>query len=97
MPFCAESTPFYQRLVKEKASVPFKIVAVLPEKLDDANRYLDSHEIKADQIISGSLSSIGVTATPTLMLVNENGVISDSWRGRLTEDKESEVVAKLSY
>ena len=93
--FCNESSPFYQRLVQAKAKGDFK-PAVLPQNTDEAIKYLESHDVKVDQVLSASLASIGVTSTPTLMLVSEGGVVFASWRGKLDENKESEVIAKLS-
>lgn len=94
--FCSESSPFYQQLVKAKANNAFKLVAVLPQNTDEANKYLESLNIKVDQVLNSSLTSVGVTGTPTLMMVGEDGVIIDSWRGKLDEKKEGEVFAKLS-
>jgi hypothetical protein len=63
---------------------------------DEAREYLDRHEIKVDEVRSDSLRSIGVTGTPTILLVNENGVVSNYWRGKLSPEKEAEVLAKLA-
>jgi peroxiredoxin len=94
--FCNESAPFYQRLIASKTERDFKLVAVLPQSIDEATKYLASHNIKVDQVVSTSLSPTGITGTPTLMLVTKSGVISDSWRGKLDETKENEVFAKLT-
>jgi hypothetical protein len=40
-------------------------------------------------------SSLGVQGTPTLLLVNKEGVITSSWRGKLPSEKELEVMARL--
>ena len=77
--------------VKEKQKNGVRMVAVLPQNTDEAIRYLESHQIKVDQVLNASLSSIGVTGTPTLMLVNEDGVVSEFWRGKLNEEKQAEV------
>jgi peroxiredoxin len=94
--YCTESAPFYQRLVKENSSKDVKIVAVLTQPVEEAKEYLKKHNVNIEEVHSASFSSIGVSATPTLLLVNEDGVISDYWRGRLQADKETEVLAKLS-
>ena len=94
--FCNESSPFYQRLAKEKAKIGVKLVAVLSQSTDEAMKYLNDRQIKVDQILNASLSSIGVTATPTLTLVDKTGVVSNFWRGKLNEEKEAEVIGKLS-
>lgn len=90
--YCDESKDFYQRLSTDKS---VRIIAVLPQSTDEASKYLETHNIKVDQVLNSSLREIGVTATPTLLLVNGVGNVTDSWRGKLSPDKEAEVLAKL--
>jgi hypothetical protein len=40
-------------------------------------------------------TSIGVDGTPTLLLINKDGIVTDSWRGKLPPEKEREVIARL--
>jgi hypothetical protein len=94
--YCNESIPFYQRLIDEKSDGVGKIVTLFSQGEEVATEYLDRHNIKVDVVKSGSLRSIGVTATPTLLIVDENGVVSDHWRGKLNPEKEAEVLAKLA-
>lgn len=93
--YCTESNPFYQRLVKENSSKNLKIVAVLTQPVEEAKEYLKKQNVVVEDVRSASFAPIGVTATPTL-LVDENGVVSDYWRGRLQADKEAEVLSELS-
>jgi thioredoxin-related protein len=94
--FCSESAPFYQRLVKEHSSKDVNFMAVLPQSVDEAKVYLKGLGANIENVYNAQLSSIGVTATPTLLLVDENGIVSDMWRGKLPADKETEVINKLS-
>lgn len=94
--YCTESSPFYRELVEEYSSDGTKIIAVLPQPVEEAKEYLKSNGVNIIQVYSTSLSSIGLRSTPTLMLVNEEGVISHYWRGKLSENKEAEVLQKLS-
>lgn len=93
--FCNESVPFYQRLVKETSKNQVKTVAAFTQPAEEAAKYLKSHSVAVDEIVTSSLGSIGVSSTPTILLINKDGVISDFWRGKLKEDKEAEVLAKL--
>lgn len=93
--YCNESVTFYQRLVKENAGNKVKLVAVFPQPLNESREYLGSNEISVDRLFSDSLKSIGVTATPTLLLVNGEGIVTDHWRGKLTKDTEEEVISRL--
>ncbi|MDQ3750112.1 MAG: hypothetical protein M3367_14050 [Acidobacteriota bacterium] len=42
-----------------------------------------------------SLDSLQVDGTPTLLLVNDKGEITNSWIGKLPPNKEAEVINKL--
>jgi peroxiredoxin len=94
--FCTESAPFYQRLLQEVKSKDVKFVAVLPQPAEQGNDYLKKLDVKIDSVLQGSLQTIGVRSTPTLLLVNEAGTVTESWRGKLTPEKENEVMNKVS-
>lgn len=93
--YCNASVPFYQRIENEKEAT-IKTVAVFWQREDEAQKYLESHKIKADKILSVSLSDIGISGTPTILIVDENGLISDLWLGKLDANKEAEVLTKLT-
>ena len=95
--FCSESAPFYQQLVKEMQDKNgVKLVAVLPQSPDDAKQYLDSIKVPITDVKQEQLSTFGVQGTPTLILVDAHGVVTDSWVGRLPPERQTEVVAKLN-
>ncbi len=95
--FCDESSPFYKLLVEKYGNGKnVKLVAVLPQTVDVAKEHLKGLGVNINDIYNAQLRSIGVSATPTLLLVDESGTVSDMWRGKLTTDKETEVLNKLS-
>src|SRR6476660_6235696 len=94
--FCSESGSFYQRLVQQRTSFGnTRLVAVLPQGPDDARRYLGKIGFAADEIRQSSLNDIGVRGTPTLLLVNESGIITDVWDGKLSPARENNLLARL--
>jgi hypothetical protein len=94
--FCSASAPFYQNLAKQTASPKgAKLVAILPQGVDQAGEYLRSLNIHVDDVKQATLTSLGVRATPTLILANNEGIVTNSWVGQLPSDKEMEVVAQL--
>lgn len=95
--YCNESSPFYKRLVEKYSDDKnVKLIAVLPQSVDVAKEHLKSLGVNINDVYNSQLTSIGVSATPTLLLVNESGVVSDMWRGKLTDERETEVLNKLS-
>jgi len=92
--FCTESAPFFQRVGKERAR-DVKLLAVLPQPVDEARKYLQSEGVQVDDVRQTTLASIGVSGTPTLLLVDKSGTVSDAWQGKLPADGEQEVLAAL--
>ena len=67
----------------------FVVVSTDPENTGLEN--LARHKVNVDRI----LSTPAGTATPTLVLVDEKGIVQKTWLGRLTPAAEQEVVTAL--
>jgi hypothetical protein len=91
--FCTDSAPFYQRLVNERGNA--RLVAVLPQPINDGKDYLDRLGVAVDEVRQAPLGSINVRGTPTLLLVNDRGVVVREWMGRLPAEQETEVLSKV--
>ena len=94
--YCTESGPFYQRLIDEKAAKDVKFVAVMPQTVEEGREYLTKLGVKVNDVYQTPLQAIGVKSTPTLLLVNESGVVTDSWVGKLQPEREQDVFSKLT-
>lgn len=91
--FCEQSAPFYQRLIQQTAGRnDLQMIAVLPQDVDDSKKYLNDLGVSISNVKQVSPSSLGVRGTPTLILVNDTGVITHTWFGKLPPEKESEVL-----
>jgi hypothetical protein len=94
--FCSESASFYQRVAQERAkSGSVRLVAVLPQPVEESQKYLKELGVTVDEIKQAKLDSIGVNGTPTLIVANDQGIVTDSWRGKLTDDNENVVLNRL--
>jgi hypothetical protein len=94
--FCTESAPFYQRLIQEAANRnDVKLIALLPQTVTEGKQYLDEIGVSIDDIRQVSPSQVKVDGTPTLIIVDENGVAVDVWKGKLRPEAESQVLSKL--
>ena len=94
--FCTESAPFYQRLTQELAgSKKVRLVAVFPQEVDAGKKYLDGLKVPIGDIAQAQLNSFGVRGTPTLVIVDKSGTVKQAWVGRLTADKETEVLSRI--
>ena len=93
--FCSESAPFYQKLQPEKPS-ELRIVAVLPQSIEDSKNYLNKLGVPVSEVFQASLSSISGSGTPTMMLMDNNGIIKDSWVGKLSDAEAGKILARLA-
>jgi thioredoxin-related protein len=94
--FCTESAPFYQRLVRELSGrSDVRLVALLPQQVADGKQYLNEMGVSIDDVRQVSLAQLNVRGTPTLILVNRDGVATDVWPGKLPSDEESKVLDSL--
>lgn len=91
--YCTDSAPFYQRLAREAGSV--RLVAALPNKVEEGRQYLSELAVPVEEVRQASPQALGAPGTPTLLLVDGSGVVTDSWVGRLPPDKEDEVLSRL--
>ena len=95
--FCTESAPFYQRLAQQRSQQGnIQLVAVLPQKIDDGKKYLDKLGVAVDEVRQASLNSIQVSGTPTLLLVDKSGAVTETWVGKLDSNRETEVLTRLA-
>src|SRR5262245_34064037 len=92
--YCSESADFYKELARKRKGTT-RLVAVLPQPLEASKKYLGDLGINVDEIRQAAVNSIGVRGTPTLLLVNKDGVVTSAWVGKLQTEKEREVMARL--
>jgi hypothetical protein len=95
--FCQDSLPFYQKLAVFKNSSPARVrlATVMSEPKEEIEAYLKKHGIAADAVFSMPIAQIGVTGTPTLLLLDGQNKLIESWVGKLDSQGESEVIAQL--
>jgi thiol-disulfide isomerase/thioredoxin len=95
-PYCNQSAPFYRSLVEKfSGSSEVSLATLMLEPIDVAKAHLKHFDIGIDQIYQGDLDSIGIRGTPTLLLVDDHGTVLDAWIGKLSDEREAEVLRKL--
>lgn len=91
--YCKDSVPFYRKLGATGTDV--KMVAVLPQPVIEGQQYLGGAGVHVDEVRQVPLNTLGVRGTPTLLLVNDAGVVMDVWVGKLQSDQETQVLTAL--
>lgn len=92
--FCSESAPFYQKLQQQKPN-GVRLVAVFPQSVENSRNYLNKLGVSVSDVVQSSLSSVGVSGTPTLLLINNEGSVTDSWVGKLSDSEAARVSARI--
>lgn len=93
--YCSASMPFYKTLVEKAPEKGVTLVAVLPDSHEDAVGYLTEHGVILPEIRQAELDSVNVRGTPTLILIDQNGEVLHSWVGKLSPEREAEVISQL--
>jgi thioredoxin-related protein len=91
--YCTASIPFYQKLAQQRSErAGLKLVAVMPQGIQESREYLSKHGIPVDEVRQAALDEVNVSGTPTLIEVDRSGTVVRSWVGKLPPEKESEVI-----
>jgi hypothetical protein len=93
--WCAESASFYRDLLRGREPNSPKAIAVLPQAVDASSAYLHSMGIEVIAVKQSDLSKIGVSGTPTLILVDSDGKIQQSWSGWVPPASQGEIFAAM--
>jgi hypothetical protein len=94
--FCSESAPFFRRLEKEvRGRRTVRLIAVFPQDAEEASAYLNSLGVAVEEVIQAPLDSMNARGTPTLALVDDRGLITHAWVGRIPPGKEDELMGWL--
>ena len=95
-PHCMASAPFYQELARVAAqNRGVQLVAVLPQDIRESKQYLSDLSVPIDDVRQSGFNELGVQGTPTLILVNQQGRVEQSWPGKLPPDQETEVLERI--
>lgn len=94
--FCIESAPFYKRLIQQAKDRNIKVIAVFPTKVEESAAHLSELGLQGLEVKQSPISDLQTSGTPTLILTNDKGEITNFWIGKLPADKEDEVLSKLS-
>jgi peroxiredoxin len=93
--YCQASLPFYKQLTAAAHAAGVRVVGVSSEDIKVHRDFLEAGGLFLDDVISMKAANIRATGTPTLILVNRQGVIQESWIGQLPADKERHTISAV--
>jgi hypothetical protein len=95
--YCERSYPFYRHLqsLEHDNQLKAHILIVTPDDSTRAAALLSSQGITSQAITDTPLSNMKVSSTPTLLLVDANGRLLQSWIGELDASRSDALIAQL--
>ena len=93
--FCNESIPFYKRMLEKTKGQNIKFIAYFPTKVENSTNHLAELGITEMEVRQAPISALEPSGTPTLIITDTKGEITDFWIGKLPPEKEAEVISKL--
>lgn len=92
--FCAESVPFYQRIVESRdTSGDVSVIIASREQPDSLRSYLVAQGLgEADSLTIPEGSAFKQYSVPMLLLLNSERTIVRIWRGQLSSEAQVEVL-----
>ena len=93
--YCTASAGLYRQLVEDATRRKVKCVAVFPNTPEEARKYLQYVELPIDNIYTGPLGDYKISGTPTVLFVDNSGVVKSVWIGAQTA-REQEMRDKLA-
>ncbi len=70
-------------------------MAVFPQSVEDSRNYLNKLGVSVTDVVQSPLASFGVSGTPTLLLIDTHGSVTDSWVGKLSDSEAAKVIAQI--
>jgi hypothetical protein len=62
---------------------------------EESHQYLQSLGFEIADVRQASLSSVRIPGTPTLLLLDDQGIVKNVWAGKLTDKGEEQVLQTL--
>ena len=103
-PYCQQQSPLWRDLLEKVNSNRFTVVGIVSDREDKrlvsayaegAGYFKTKTPLPVVFFDSESLGNYKLTATPTTLLINEDGRVEHSWIGKWDETKAMEVAAAL--
>lgn len=87
---------FYRR-VAASATTDVQVVVAAPPDDTGIHERLEAESLEPDALVIVERGVLPVSGTPTLLLVDNEGLVTHAWIGRLDADGEADVLNVLFY
>lgn len=93
--FCNDSMPFYQILAAthQREGVRTALIVSSQDPVSVMEDHLAQQHVAVDKVLHAGSDSIGVAGTPTVLIVDQRGVVRRTFRGKLNPSREKELLS----
>lgn len=93
--FCNESMPFYQTLAAacKRKGTNVALVVSSQDAVPAIQDHLREKQVTVDKVLHSRAGDLGINATPTILVVNSQGIVKQAFVGKLDGYKEQEVLS----
>lgn len=92
---CTESAPYLRQLLSLFAKGEIKFEVVTKDTKEVSQEYLKKLGLATQQTHQISLRKYGFSGTPTILFIDQNGLLKDMWVGRISEKNIEKVTNKF--
>jgi rhodanese-related sulfurtransferase len=93
--FCEESIPFYKELLAANSGNLFHPVVIVPHAVRVGEALLQSGGLQVADVRQASFTQLRIAGTPTLIITDDNAVVTNIWTGKLSPRSQDQVFKKL--
>jgi peroxiredoxin len=79
--YCETIAPGYRDLIRDAQKLNIKLIAILPNSVEEGRRYVQTLGLSIDNVQTGSLSSYKIPGTPSVLMVDGEGTVRGIWIG----------------
>jgi len=92
--FCGDSLAFYREIENRRRASknPIGFFFVSPEPTEKTVAFVRKTGVSADRVISVDFKNLGIALTPTLAIVDSDGLVKKAYYGKLTDKKETDLL-----
>jgi len=97
--YCEKSVPFYRELATKLAGLDssakgkLRMVAVFPQSKEDVEEFKASQKLRVETVVGAAMGQLGVSGTPTVLLVSREGTVLRGWVGAPAKETQETITA----
>jgi len=94
-PYCAASLPLYRKIsdLARSSNKDVSVVAVSSESPATVKNFLSKAQVRLDGVYQSDLAPLGIPGTPTIVVVDHEGIIQQLFVGELPEARQKVLLA----